>query len=591
MDAYVFDLTQDSQEHKKPDPILHEKPSGLSLFQQSTSKEIISLLESPELVQKKKNSYEFPEIQTFLEVDFEIPVSNLRDCNEDNCLETNHDEFFSTQRDELIEIEDETSTISSMPSVESSSRRFSNILDLLNEKENEIFLLNRQEKIPTVLTQGKKGSDVEGDSAGTSGDLKKRKRNEEIESSASNKKLLKETVGSKKNENNFHENNRTTTKNNNDPSNRDTGSTLAVAVNDHSTVISSLSGLLRTLENNDENNDYEGQQNNTNTNNNNNNNSVMSITSSVNNNNNNSLLSILAGSNIGSRLERERPLVSPEFPRFDYEVVLVIDSRERSSSLILGSLIAAGIRCELSTLAVGDFLWVARPRNYSPPSSSSSSSNNNNKKYKNSVKTTTSAATNDPIPIPDPNSNPSSTPIAGIPIMDAFQRMKQAAAAVAAASVADDPATLLPSAPPTAPIPVHVPKLEEKTLVLDCIIERKTVADLCSSLIDGRYADQKHRIKSTGEEIPVKCYIVEGETLAVPARHLSITSTHIKTAMTTSHVSDRKTQTHCSSSYFIFLLIFFSFSGESNRLIMICTSFARGPWITLFFSCNIFTSE
>jgi ERCC4-type nuclease len=548
MDAYVFDLTQDSQEHKKPDLLVHEKSSGLSFFQQSTCKEIISLLESPEPVQNKNKSYEIPEIQTFLEVDFEIPLSNWLDCDEENCFDGNHDDFFSTQRDDLIEIEDEASTISSMPSVESSSQRFSNILDLLNEKENEIFLLNRKEKNPTVLTQGKKGSNVEGDTAGTSGDQKKRKRNEEIESSASHKKLPKETIRSKKNENNFHEINRTTTKNNHDLPNRDPGST--------------------NYQNN--NYDYEIQHNNI-INNNNNNNTVMSITSSVNNNNNNnnSLLSTLAGSNIGSRLERERPLVSPEFPRFDYEVVLVIDSRERSSSLILGSLISAGIRCELSTLAVGDFLWVARPRNYSsPPSSSSSSSNNNNSKKNknNSAKTTnSSAATTATIPDPNPNSNSNSNSasIAGIPIMDAFQRMKQAAVVATAASMAD-PATLLPpllpGAPPAAPVPVHVPKLEEITLVLDCIIERKTVADLCSSLIDGRYADQKHRIKSTGEEIPVKCYIVEGETLAVPVRHLSITSTHIKTAMTTSHVSDSHKHTLFFFSSSLLFNSFFLFS-------------------------------
>jgi hypothetical protein len=48
-------------------------------------------------------------------------------------------------------------------------------------------------------------------------------------------------------------------------------------------------------------------------------------------------------------------------------------------------------------------------------------------------------------------------------------------------------------------------------LVLDCIVERKTVNDLASSIVDGRYEEQKGRLKGCG--IFNCVYLVEGASL------------------------------------------------------------------------------
>eukprot|EP01041_Mallomonas_annulata_P006933 gene6933-14072_t len=110
--------------------------------------------------------------------------------------------------------------------------------------------------------------------------------------------------------------------------------------------------------------------------------------------------------------------------RGDEDVILLVDNREKDSALIQASMIEAGYQCEVSTLSLGDFLWVIR---------------------------------------------------------------------------------------------LH-----------DCIVERKTSADLASSIMDGRYSEQKQRLCACG--INTKIYIVEGLTLNV-ANFSNITATALKTAM------------------------------------------------------------
>lgn len=53
-------------------------------------------------------------------------------------------------------------------------------------------------------------------------------------------------------------------------------------------------------------------------------------------------------------------------------------------------------------------------------------------------------------------------------------------------------------------------------VVLDCIIERKTAADLASSIRDGRYREQKKRLMQCN--VRVQSYIVEGLSLSTSAR-------------------------------------------------------------------------
>jgi hypothetical protein len=53
--------------------------------------------------------------------------------------------------------------------------------------------------------------------------------------------------------------------------------------------------------------------------------------------------------------------------------------------------------------------------------------------------------------------------------------------------------------------------LQSSVLVLDCVVERKTVNDLASSIVDGRYEEQKCRLQDCGVANCV--YLVEGASL------------------------------------------------------------------------------
>jgi len=69
-----------------------------------------------------------------------------------------------------------------------------------------------------------------------------------------------------------------------------------------------------------------------------------------------------------------------------------------------------------------------------------------------------------------------------------------------------------------------------KEYVLDHIIERKKADDLASSIIDGRYVEQKHRLQECG--IPNVIYIIEGDPTsgcAVPELALRTAVNHTKT--------------------------------------------------------------
>jgi len=67
-----------------------------------------------------------------------------------------------------------------------------------------------------------------------------------------------------------------------------------------------------------------------------------------------------------------------------------------------------------------------------------------------------------------------------------------------------------------------------KELVLDVVIERKRVDDLASSITDGRFHEQKHRLKKCGVRRPT--YLVEsltrGGSYSVPYRSLSVAVTN-----------------------------------------------------------------
>ncbi|CAM4515995.1 unnamed protein product [Leuciscus chuanchicus] len=84
------------------------------------------------------------------------------------------------------------------------------------------------------------------------------------------------------------------------------------------------------------------------------------------------------------------------------------------------------------------------------------------------------------------------------------------------------------------PVPGQLRPPVAKELVLDYIIERKRMDDLCGSIIDGRFREQKFRLKRCGLRKPI--YLVEecGSTAA----HLSLPESTLQQAIVNTQVVD-----------------------------------------------------
>ncbi|XP_042368423.1 LOW QUALITY PROTEIN: crossover junction endonuclease MUS81 [Plectropomus leopardus] len=85
-----------------------------------------------------------------------------------------------------------------------------------------------------------------------------------------------------------------------------------------------------------------------------------------------------------------------------------------------------------------------------------------------------------------------------------------------------------------APVPGQLRAPAGRELVLDYIIERKRMDDLCGSIIDGRFREQKFRLKRCGLRKP--CYLVE--ECGSAASHLSLPESTLQQAIVNTQVVD-----------------------------------------------------
>ena len=153
----------------------------------------------------------------------------------------------------------------------------------------------------------------------------------------------------------------------------------------------------------------------------------------------------------------------------DSEVILVVDNREKRNANDINyfhdRFQASGIKMELRSLPLGDFLWILRVRNHS--------TFDGHDAY---IDDDEVAETQNPdLDAADENAVGSKKP-----------KKKK------------------------APKKLKKPKkmAEHTDYVLDFIIERKTADDLAASIMDGRYEEQKFRLKNCG--INNVIYLVEG---------------------------------------------------------------------------------
>lgn len=86
-----------------------------------------------------------------------------------------------------------------------------------------------------------------------------------------------------------------------------------------------------------------------------------------------------------------------------------------------------------------------------------------------------------------------------------------------------------------APVPGQLRPPVAKELVLDYIIERKRIDDLCGSIIDGRFREQKFRLKRCGLHKPI--YLVE--QCGSAAAHLSLPESTLQQAIVNTQVVDK----------------------------------------------------
>ncbi|KAM8747763.1 crossover junction endonuclease MUS81 [Acanthopagrus schlegelii] len=85
-----------------------------------------------------------------------------------------------------------------------------------------------------------------------------------------------------------------------------------------------------------------------------------------------------------------------------------------------------------------------------------------------------------------------------------------------------------------APVPGQLRAPAARELVLDYVIERKRMDDLCGSIIDGRFREQKFRLKRCGLRKPV--YLVE--ECGTAASHLSLPESTLQQAIVNTQVVD-----------------------------------------------------
>ncbi|XP_069028261.1 crossover junction endonuclease MUS81 [Embiotoca jacksoni] len=85
-----------------------------------------------------------------------------------------------------------------------------------------------------------------------------------------------------------------------------------------------------------------------------------------------------------------------------------------------------------------------------------------------------------------------------------------------------------------APVPGQLRAPAGRELVLDYIVERKRMDDLCGSIIDGRFREQKFRLKRCGLRRPV--YLVE--ECGSAAAHLSLPEATLQQAIVNTQVVD-----------------------------------------------------
>ncbi|XP_064407829.1 crossover junction endonuclease MUS81 [Latimeria chalumnae] len=120
------------------------------------------------------------------------------------------------------------------------------------------------------------------------------------------------------------------------------------------------------------------------------------------------------------------------------------------------------------------------------------------------------------------------------------------------------------------PVPGQLRAPTPRELVLDYVVERKRMDDLCGSIIDGRFREQKFRLKRCGLRNPI--YLVEDHG---SAQHLSIPETTLHQAIVNTQVVDgffiKRTKDVRESAAYLTIMTRYLRSLFSPKTLLSCT--------------------
>ncbi|XP_073514496.1 crossover junction endonuclease MUS81 [Phyllobates terribilis] len=120
------------------------------------------------------------------------------------------------------------------------------------------------------------------------------------------------------------------------------------------------------------------------------------------------------------------------------------------------------------------------------------------------------------------------------------------------------------------PVPGQLRIPQPRELVLDHVIERKRMDDLCGSIIDGRFREQKFRLKRCGLRHPI--YLVEDHG---SAQHLSIPESTLQQAIVNTQVVDgffiKRTKDVRESAAYLTIMTRYLQAMYSNKTLLSCT--------------------
>ena len=171
-----------------------------------------------------------------------------------------------------------------------------------------------------------------------------------------------------------------------------------------------------------------------------------------------------------------------------WEVVLCVDTREvrtrADRTYIADRLRGRGVLVDVRALALGDFMWIARRRAGAPRP-----------------------------PVPPPSDTPTIASLSPLISLVSGAASKKPAARSKAPKATSSAGSKRKAASASLP-PWEDTTPGASEWVLDAIVERKAVRDLASSIMDGRYAEQKQRLNGCGLRVT---YIIEGDQRAVLA--------------------------------------------------------------------------